>query len=82
MEVIGRANIVKNRIEKRRLDFARHVFGTRLRGMIDAPDRLEKFDKIAREQLNGLKSRFQIKDATKTTAGTSSSWTVTSSSQN
>lgn len=79
MEVIGRGNIVKNRIEKRRLDFARNVFGIRLRGMRDSANRLEKFDKIAHMQLKALKARYDVSEAKKVNAGATSSWTVTSS---
>lgn len=81
MEVIGRGNIVVNRIAKRRLDFARTIFEIRIQGMIDAANRFAKFDKIARMQLTELKARYEASDAKKRTEGAKSSWTVTSSMQ-
>lgn len=83
MEVIGRGNIVKNRIGKGGIEFARKVFGIRLRGMINASTRFDKFDKLARIQLIELKARYEAMDARQKSEGASASslWTVTESMQ-
>lgn len=63
MEVFGRQNILQNRIAKNKLEFARKIFAIRLRGAINETKRFEKFDKIAREQLKELKTRYEAKEA-------------------
>lgn len=63
MEVFGRQNILQNRIDKSKFEFARAVFAIRLRGMNDEAKRYKKFDDIGRAQLKLLKIRYEAREA-------------------
>lgn len=57
LEVLGKDRLLMDNVDQSRFDFAKQLFGIRLKGQPNASERMEKYNTLLVNRINALKIR-------------------------